>query len=65
MTHPALTATAFKRYMGTNRITRLGAREFLPEELSALVLASLKVDAEASPWRAGEGRDHNRPGLFQ
>ncbi|HEV2228778.1 MAG TPA: molecular chaperone HscC [Steroidobacteraceae bacterium] len=46
VTHPALTATAFKRYMGTNRMTRLGAREFLPEELSALVLASLKADAE-------------------
>lgn len=46
VTHPALTATAFKRYMGTTRVTRLGAREFLPEELSALVLASLKADAE-------------------
>jgi molecular chaperone HscC len=33
-THPGMTATAFKRYMGTNRV---GDREFLPEELSALV----------------------------
>jgi molecular chaperone HscC len=46
-THPALTATLFKRYMGTRRLTDLGGREFLPEELSSLVLASLKRDAEA------------------
>jgi molecular chaperone HscC len=46
VTHPRMTATAFKRYMGTNRVTRLGDREFLPEELSALVLRSLKSDAE-------------------
>ena len=46
-THPSLTATAFKRYMGSNRRTRLGKREFLPEELSALVLQRLKADAEA------------------
>jgi molecular chaperone HscC len=32
--------------MGVNRVTRLGDREFLPEELSALVLRSLKSDAE-------------------
>ncbi len=46
-THPTLTATAFKRLMGTERRTLLGKREFLPEELSALVLRRLKEDAEA------------------
>ncbi len=46
VTHPECTATAFKRYMGTKRLTRLGKREMLPEELSALVLRSLKADAE-------------------
>ena len=46
-THPDQTATAFKRYMGAERVTRLGKRDFLPEELSALVLARLKADAEA------------------
>ena len=46
-THPGQTATAFKRYMGTTRSTRLGKRDFLPEELSALVLSRLKADAEA------------------
>ena len=48
VTHPAMTATAFKRWMGTQRQTRLGPQHTLrPEELSALVLRSLKADAEA------------------
>lgn len=46
VTHPELTATAFKRYMGSKRMTRLGKKDLLPEELSALVLRSLKADAE-------------------
>jgi molecular chaperone HscC len=46
VTHPRLTATAFKRYMGSQRRAELGKRSFLPEELSALVLRSLKADAE-------------------
>jgi molecular chaperone HscC len=46
-THPNLTATTFKRYMGSTRVTRLGKQDYLPEELSALVLARLKADAEA------------------
>ena len=46
-THPALTATAFKRYMGTDRLLFVGEKGYRPEELSALVLRSLKADAEA------------------
>jgi molecular chaperone HscC len=46
-THPKLTATTFKRYMGSARATRLGDRDYRPEDLSALVLARLKADAEA------------------
>jgi len=46
-THPDRTATAFKRYMGANHVVRLGGITFSPEELSALMLRSLKADAEA------------------
>ena len=46
-THPAQTATAFKRYMGTDRLLFVGDKGYRPEELSALVLRSLKADAEA------------------
>ncbi len=46
-THPELSTLAFKRWMGTEKKIRLGKKEFRPEELSALVLRSLKQDAEA------------------
>lgn len=46
-THPERTAAAFKRFMGSDRQIHLGSRQFSPEELSALVLGSLKQDAEA------------------
>ncbi|WGT66165.1 Hsp70 family protein [Variovorax paradoxus] len=46
-THPRLTATAFKRWMGTDHTVMLGQRRMRAEELSALVLGALKADAEA------------------
>lgn len=47
-THPHLTTANFKRYMGSPRLTKLDKQEFRPEELSSLVLRSLKADAEAA-----------------
>lgn len=46
-THPHMTAALFKRYMGSERQTQLGKQTFRPEELSSMVLRSLKEDAEA------------------
>jgi len=46
ISHPELSASVFKRYMGTKKKLKLGEKEFLPEELSALVIKSLKQDAE-------------------
>tara|TARA_Y100001951_G_scaffold100585_1_gene104219 strand:+ start:1258 stop:2916 length:1659 start_codon:yes stop_codon:yes gene_type:complete len=46
-THPLRSVAAFKRYMGSDKRFTLGDRQFTPEELSALVLGSLKADAEA------------------
>jgi molecular chaperone HscC len=46
-THPQLTAALFKRYMGSEKIIQLGGKPFRPEELSSMVLRSLKQDAEA------------------
>ncbi|MDD2050675.1 molecular chaperone HscC [Pseudomonas putida] len=45
-THPHLTASLFKRYMGSARETRLGVNTYRAEELSAMLLRSLKADAE-------------------
>ncbi|MES2943373.1 MAG: Hsp70 family protein [Pseudomonadota bacterium] len=46
--YPARTVASFKRLMGTEHETRLGQRKFKPEELSALVLRSLKDDVLAA-----------------
>ena len=43
---PENTAAAFKTFMGTNKIFSLGSQNFLPEELSALVIKQLVSDAE-------------------
>jgi molecular chaperone HscC len=48
VSHPHLTVGAFKRFMGSERMTSLGLHRFRAEELSAMVLRSLKSDAEAS-----------------
>lgn len=45
--HPERCASLFKRYMGSDWTVTLGGRKFNPEELSSLVLRSLKEDAEA------------------
>lgn len=47
MVHPLESASVFKRSMGTEREFQLGQRRFRAEELSSLILASLKEDAEA------------------
>jgi molecular chaperone HscC len=47
ISHPQLTAASFKRYMGTQQEFDVGSNRFRAEELSALVLKSLKQDAEA------------------
>lgn len=46
ISHPLLTASEFKRYMGTPKKYHLGQYTFSPEELSSFVLKSLKSDAE-------------------
>ncbi|WP_028092126.1 Hsp70 family protein [Pseudodonghicola xiamenensis] len=46
--HPKLTAARFKRLMGTDRRIRLGRQSYTAVELSAMVLRTLKADAEAA-----------------
>ena len=45
--YPASVAQTFKRSMGTERTYNLSGHLFKPEELSSMVLRSLKEDAEA------------------
>ncbi|WEK46412.1 MAG: molecular chaperone HscC [Candidatus Andeanibacterium colombiense] len=63
-THPERTATAFKRYMGSARKVKLGRKDYTPEDLSALVLASLKRDAEAHLGEAVTGAVITVPAYF-
>jgi molecular chaperone HscC len=63
-THPRETALAFKRDMGTDKRFSLGSRTFLPQELSALVLAALKADAEAALGRPVEEAVITVPAYF-
>lgn len=46
VSHPEQTYARFKRYMGANRQVKMGKKTYRAEELSALVLRSLKDDAE-------------------
>lgn len=45
ITHPEMTASSFKKNMGTEEKYRLGGETFLPEELSSFVLRSILDDA--------------------
>jgi molecular chaperone HscC len=62
--HPKLTATAFKRFMGAERKYSLGRQTFTPEDLSALVLRTLKADAEAWLGEVVEGAVITVPAYF-
>ncbi len=47
LTYPEQSADVFKRSMGTGKMFKLGERELSAEELSSLILKSLKEDAES------------------
>jgi len=63
-THAQHTVTAFKRYMGARHKTQLGKFSFSPEELSALMLKSLKADAESYLGQAVEEAVITVPAYF-
>ncbi|WP_087018350.1 Hsp70 family protein [Thaumasiovibrio subtropicus] len=46
-TYPRQCAMAFKRFLGTEKRYKLGDKQFSPAELCAIVLQSLKSDAES------------------
>ena len=45
--HPERCASVFKRLMGTEETVKILSKEYKPETLSAMILSSLKSDAEA------------------
>ena len=64
ISHPERTAARFKRFMGSSKTYALGSRSFTPEELSSLVLRSLRQDAEAYLGEAVEEAVVSVPAYF-
>ena len=46
-TNPMNTVSSIKRLMGTNEKKKLGGKEYTPQEISAMILQKLKIDAES------------------
>jgi len=63
-THPADTATSFKRMMGTQRTTTLAGQTYTPEDLSALVLRALRDDVIAHTGATPEAAVITVPAYF-
>jgi molecular chaperone HscC len=64
ITHPDRSVASFKRWMGTTTGARLAGKPYRAEELSALVLRSLKEDAEARLGAAIEEAVISVPAYF-
>ena len=47
ITNPDRTIASIKRHMGTNHKTSIDGKDYTPQEISAMVLGKIKVDAEA------------------
>lgn len=47
VTNPMQTVSSIKREMGTDYRKRIGNKDYTPQELSAMILQKLKIDAEA------------------
>ncbi len=47
VTNPTQTISSIKREMGTNHTKRLNNKNYTPQEISAMILQKLKIDAES------------------
>ncbi|MGN1275790.1 MAG: molecular chaperone DnaK [Floccifex sp.] len=47
VTNPSNTITSIKRLMGTKEKRKLNGKDYTPQEISAMILQKLKIDAEA------------------
>ena len=47
VTNPDRTIASIKRYMGENHIVEIDGKKYTPQDISAMILAKLKADAES------------------
>ena len=47
ITNPERTIASIKRYMGTDHIVEIDGKKYTPQDISAMILAKLKADAES------------------
>ena len=47
VTNPKGTVSSIKRKMGTREITSINGKDYLPQQISAMILQKLRMDAEA------------------
>lgn len=64
VSHPDKTTARFKRYMGTDHEVRLGKKSWRAEELSSLILRTLRDDAEAHLGQTAERAIISVPAYF-
>ena len=65
VTNPDRTIASVKRHMGTNWTTDIDGKTYTPQQISALILAKLKRDAEDYLGRKCYRRRDHRAGLFR
>ena len=47
ITNPERTISSIKRYMGTDHTVEIDGKKYTPQDISAMILAKLKTDAES------------------
>ena len=65
VTNPQRTIQSIKRKMGSTEKIKIDDKSYTPQEISAMILQKMKVDAEAYLRRKNYKSGYHRSGVFQ